>query len=350
MGARPNGRRSLESVAVLTSSPRSSRVRRALLLLAVAGGLAGASGCGTTGEPDAGVRVLVTTDDGAKVLVDETKVEVKDEESVLAVLRRTAKGVETTPAGRAVTAIDGRAAEGGATWSFWVNGVSLRSGGLLKNQDVNLQQPPVVETPQTAKVYNGDTIWFDLRPNAKVGTPRGVVGTFPEPFLHGAEGKRWPLRVECAAPREQACRQVRDAMTRYEIPVSTNLLRTSYNPESARIAVGTWDKMREDPAAQLAERGPGASGVWAVPAKNGRTIDLLDGPGKVVDTLGPGTGLIFASRYRDEPPSWIVTGTDEAGVLQAAGALDEQTLQRHFAVAVRGGTVTPLPVAKAAGR
>lgn len=332
---------------MLTSSPRPSRVRRALLLLAVAGGLVAVSGCGSVGDPSGGARVLVTTDDGARVLLDKSEISLKDDESVLALLQRAAGEVETNAAGTAVTAIDGHAAKSGATWSFWVNGVSVRSGGLVKGQDVNLQQPPVVETPRTAKVHNGDTIWFDLRPNAAVGTPRGVVGTYPEPFLHGSEGKRWPLRIECAEPRQQACRQVRDALVRYEIPVSTNLLRSSYNPETARIAVGTWDKVREDPAAQLAERGPGASGVWAVPARNGRSIDLLDGPGKVVDTLGPGTGLIFASRYRDEPPSWIVTGTDEAGVLQAAGALDEETLKRHFAVAVSGGTVTPLPVAGA---
>jgi len=35
-------------------------------------------------------------------------------------------------------------------------------------------------------------------------------------------------------------------------------------------------------------------------------------------------------------PLWLVTGTDEAGVTAAAGAFDEGTLQRRFALAVDG--------------
>ncbi len=133
----------------------------------------------------------------------------------------------------------------------------------------------------------------------------------------------------------------------YGIPAVSNRLRTSYNPESARISVGLWTDVREDPAAQLAERGPKASGIYAVPSEDGREIALLDAAGETVETAGPGTGLIFASRYRDETPSWAVTGTDMAGLRAAIEAWNADVLARRYAVVVRDRTVTGLPVAAA---
>lgn len=303
------------------------------------------AGCGQVDESGTGVRVLVTTDNGVGTVLDQAKIDIDDGESVLAVLQRVAK--VTTDARGTVTSIDGKVARGKARWSFWVNGVELRGGALEIGKDVNVQQLPIVKTPRSAKLHNGDVVWFDLRPDADVGHPRGVVGTFPEPFVHGADGMRWPVRVECAEPRSAPCRTVRDTLVREGIPAVTNLLRTSYNPESARVSVGLWTAVREDPAAQLAERGPGASGVFAKPQPNGREIALLDAAGRPVRTLAAGTGLIFASRYREEPPSWAVTGTDEAGLLAAAEAWDVDVLARRLAVAVQNGTVTPLPVPKA---
>ncbi len=321
------------------------------MVLAAAASVVGAAGCGQVDESGTGVRVLVTTDDGARTVLDRAGVQATDEESALAVLRRVAR-VELAPGGQAPASIDGVAARGAGAWRLWLNGTALRTGEMAaQTPDVNLQLPPVRVTPRATKVHNGDTLWFDLRSGAETASePRGVVGTFPEPFEHGAEGKRWPVRVECADPRGQACRMVRDALVRFDIPAVSNLLRTSYNPESARIAVGTWAQLREDPAAGLAERGPKDSGVYARPTADGRRIALLDRAGEPVRTLGAGAGLIFGSRYRNEPPSWAVTGTDAAGVLRAAGALDAATLKGKLAVAVAGGDVVPLPVRGAAAR
>jgi hypothetical protein len=60
-------------------------------------------------------------------------------------------------------------------------------------------------------------------------------------------------------------------------------------------------------------------------------------------TLRAGAGLVAATRAGDGPAAWVVTGTDEAGVQAAAGALTEQALGRRFAVAVANGEVLPLP-------
>ncbi|MEV4422609.1 hypothetical protein AB0L40_21925, partial [Patulibacter sp. NPDC049589] len=298
-----------------TSSPRPSRVRRLSTLLAVLVAVGGIAGCGQVDEKGAGVRVLVTTGDGAKTLVDQDAVKASDDIPALEVLQRAAK--VAVDARGDVTSVDGHAATNGSRWTLWINGSPLRSGALkTTGEDVNLQQLPTLETAKTAKVSEGDTIWLDLQPKSPV-VARGVVGTFPEPFLHGQEGKRWPVRVECGQERSRPCLMVRDALVRYGIPAVMNLVRSSYNPESARIAVGTWAELREDPSIGLSERGAAITGIPIVPTKDGKGIGLTGPDGDVVRTLGAGSGAIFASRWRDEPPSWAVTGTDDAGVLRA---------------------------------
>jgi hypothetical protein len=64
-----------------------------------------------------------------------------------------------------------------------------------------------------------------------------------------------------------------------------------------------------------------------------------------VRTLGAGDGLVAATRYQGQGPTWIVTGTDEVGVAAAAAALTEDQLDDHFAVALVRGVGIPLPVA-----
>ena len=50
-------------------------------------------------------------------------------------------------------------------------------------------------------------------------------------------------------------------------------------------------------------------------------------------------------RYRGQPPTWFVTGTDAAGVAAAVQAFNSQTLDGHFAVAVVNDAAIPLALA-----
>ncbi|MGE4427691.1 MAG: hypothetical protein AB7G37_14670, partial [Solirubrobacteraceae bacterium] len=259
-------------------SLRPSRAARLIALipvLALGGVLAG---CGDEPAEESTVRVLVTTDGGATVITDERGVERRDGDHALDVLRRVTK-VEASGDGT-VRAIDGRSGKGGP-WTLWINGLSTEAGDLDDRQQSPDERPPRTETAGQAEVDGGDTVWFDLPSTTPIGTPRGVVGTFPEPFLHGAGGgKRWPVRVECIDPRGQACRQVRDAVSRYGLPVATTTLLTQDAGHTARIAVGPWSRVRADPAARLLEGGPRTSGAWLRPKADGRSIDLLDASGE----------------------------------------------------------------------
>ena len=43
-------------------------------------------------------------------------------------------------------------------------------------------------------------------------------------------------------------------------------------------------------------------------------------------------------------PTWMITGTDVAGVTAAARALTPQALHDHFALALDGATRLPVPL------
>jgi hypothetical protein len=53
-----------------------------------------------------------------------------------------------------------------------------------------------------------------------------------------------------------------------------------------------------------------------------------------VRTLTGSAGLIAATRYTEQEPEWLITGTDAAGVQLAASHLDEAALHDRFAVAI----------------
>jgi hypothetical protein len=191
-----------------------------------------------------------------------------------------------------------------------------------------------------AMVRGGDRVWSDASASAAT---RAVVGSFPEPFLHGIDGKRLPVRIECTDARGAVCRQIADRLASYEIPAARGGLQTARAPQTLRVLVGPWSAVRLDPALNALERGPRASGVYARIASDGRTIAVLDASGRTTRTLGAGTGLVAAVKRTDERPTWVVTGTDAAGVASAARAFEEGTLDHRLALAVSRDLPVALP-------
>ena len=61
---------------------------------------------------------------------------------------------------------------------------------------------------------------------------------------------------------------------------------------------------------------------------------------------GPGgsAGLVAATAQSSAAPTWLITGTDAAGVNAAAAALTTARLRDHFALAVTGNTDLTVPL------
>jgi hypothetical protein len=285
-------------------------------------------GCGLgPGAPTKGVSVTVTGQFGARHISTVSRSKVPGSETVMRMLERSFK-ISTRYGGGFVESIDGRAPSGAHTdWFYYVNGVQASKGAA------------------TTAVHAGDQIWWDLHDWSATESIPAVVGSFPEPFTNGIGGKRYPVTLECAGNVDAACARVSKAMSAVHVPASSQLLGTGSGPSTLGIVVGTWSEIRSEVGATLIAHGPGASGVYArFAGPGGDALQLLDPSGHVSRTLGRGAGLIAATADTSSAPTWMITGTDPAGVLAAARALTPQALHDHFALAVDGAAKVPVPV------
>jgi len=309
-------------------------VTRPLRTLVAAGAVALAAaqaGCGLgAGDAPSGARLTVTRDFGAREVRRVDAPEVRGSETVMRFLQRNAK-VATRYGGGFVQSIEGlgggRERGRPVDWFFYVNGVEAPEGAAA------------------TRLRAGDRVWWDRHDWGAAMRVPAVVGSFPEPFLHGVEGRRFPVRVECADARGAACDEVVERLSARKIPAARGGLRLAQTAATLRVVVGPWTALRRDPALEALEHGPARSGVFARPARDGRAIDVLDARGRRTRTLGPGSGLVAATRDGEAPPVWTITGTDAAGVEAAARALEEGALGGRFALAVAGGRAVPVPEA-----
>jgi hypothetical protein len=168
-----------------------------------------------------------------------------------------------------------------------------------------------------------------------------VVGAWPEPFEHGIDGKRFPLTLACADV-ERACDEVEQRLENQDVTSSRTSLHTANGMNTLRILIGTWSQLKGEAAAAQLERGPNVSGVYAMPHDD--SFDFLDENGEVADTQSGSVGLVAATTCCGQQPTWIVTGTDDAGVEAAAAGLRQDILHNRFAVALVAGRAVPLPV------
>ena len=301
-----------------------------LLLLAFV-----AASCSVNAGAEKGpARLLVTRDFGEQRVLAATEDPIESGETAMRILIRYSKGdLKTRYGGRFVNAVKSIASknEGGRRWDwfYYVNGIESDVGAAER------------------KLEGYDRVWWDYHDWASVMRVPAVVGSFPEPFLHGTEGKRYPIRIDCGADDSKECSSVSDKLEAAGIAPSTSAIGAPAGKEVLRLVVGKWSEVREDAASEQIEEGPDKSGVFARfgPAGGGAyELDLLDPQTHVVRTLGPGSGLVAATRFEDQAPTWVVAGTDSAGLARAIGLLDERTLTSRFAVATSGGAPIPLPL------
>ncbi len=292
------------------------------------------SGCGVGpgGGADESVSLTVTRDFGATETLAKDLDGVPKSETVMRLLQRNA-AVKTRYGGSFVQCIDDLCGEGGGKdvdWLYFVNGSEASKGAAA------------------TKVRGGDRVWWDRRRWTAAQRIPAVVGSFPEPFVHGpGSPKRMPVRVECVDLSSESCKAVAAALVAFDVPAAKGTLRRSITSETLRVLVGPWAALRGDNALALMENGPGSSGVFAEPRADGRSIALLGARGETVRTLAAGGGLVAATAAGEDPPVWAVTGTDDAGVRAAAQAFSVKGLRDRFALAVEGGRLSGLPLPEA---
>ena len=162
-------------------------MRRCALLALGALALAGC-GAATSGPGRGSGRatVWVTGDRGALVL---HAAKVPPGLTAIQGLERVAK-VGTRYGGRYVQSVDGVTEHGRRAWFYYVNGyLADRSAAEYR-------------------LRAGDVEWWDYRAWSDPAQDPVVVGSFPEPFLHGYDGRRRPAVVAALDPGNPLVRAV----------------------------------------------------------------------------------------------------------------------------------------------
>ncbi|MEX2196840.1 MAG: DUF4430 domain-containing protein [Thermoleophilaceae bacterium] len=303
-------------------------------VLAIAAGTAGCGlGAGDEQGGD-GATLRVTRDFGHELLESAEVDALRESDTVMRLLRAQAGDVETAYGGRFVSSIGGLAMEGGGEprdWFYWVNGVEASIGA------------------GEYELSPGDVVQWDHRRWAAAMRVPAIVGAYPEPLLHGLEGKRLPVRVECADPRGRACATAKERLGEAGVTATGSALGSPASGEVIRVVVAPWQRARELASIQAIEEGPAESGVFARFEDRGRELLLLGADGEPVRPAPAGSGLVAAISFAEAKSVWVVTGVDEAGVLAASAALDEEVLRDAFAVAVLPAGAQKLPLVEGGG-
>jgi hypothetical protein len=184
---------------------RCARVTLCSLLLTAA-----VAGCGAIAAGHGKATLWVTRDRGAQRMLVRT---VPAGLSAMQALERVAK-VETRYGGRFVQSIDGLSGSlsDERDWFYFVNGV---------------------EGDRSAAEYRlrpGDVEWWDYRSwRGQMSVPV-VVGAFPEPFVHGFDGKVPPaVVIGRGAPARRLARIVHGRVAT-SAPPGASVLRLTHGP------------------------------------------------------------------------------------------------------------------------
>jgi hypothetical protein len=303
-------------------------VTRRLAAAAAAGLALCLAGCGFgPGEAKpTPTELRVTRDFGQKQLgLPVERKELRPSDTVMRFLA-SEHSITTRFGGGFVQSIDGL--EGNKTaehdWFFYVNGSESSKGAA----DYDLNPSDVVQ-------------WDYHRWTATQHVPV-IVGAFPEPFVHGLEGRRLPTRVECSDPNSKACDEVLEALGKQGVPTASSTLGEAAGEHSLRVIVGPWADIAETFPAKRMQQGPASSGIFARFTPDG-ALTMLDGAGQSAGAAPASSGLVAATELPDEGPVWLITGDDEAGVERAAAAVDPDKLRNAFAVAATPAGLVKLP-------
>ena len=146
----------------------------------------------------------------------------------------------STPTEECVQSIDGIEATNDGRrydWFFYVNGSSRRWA-----------------QPNTRCGWRCRVVGLP-RLGATIHVP-AVVGSWPQPFTGGYDGRRGPVAVECL-DGGAACARVRSRLQQAGAPMGLRPVKGA-----VRVLVGPW-KLRADPAAAQIDEGVAVSGVFA---------------------------------------------------------------------------------------
>lgn len=282
-----------------------------------------------TGNPR--VTVVVTRDFGKELILEE-EIEVESGTSAMQALEAVAD-VETEYGGGFVKAINGNSSEGNSDWFYYIN-------GILSNLGAN-----------DYILRDGDIEHWDLRDWSYQQFVPAIIGDFPQPFQSGFGGE---MKATLLVYPEALTDETQTLATKVVISGPNAVMSVTHQelPEELKMK------------ANLIVIGNANSGV--IPELNDAhkqlgffayfeegKIKVLDSQGNLAGEYGAGYGLIQATQNPWSPGGvgsgesavWMVSGTNNKGVISAINALvnNYDELKYAFAVLVKDEQITRIP-------
>ncbi len=284
------------------------RIRPAALALTAVCALVGA-GCGAD-ESGPDTSVVVTRDFGAQVVAQREQVPLSAGLTVMRQLQKVHE-TETSYGGRYVDSIGGVKEDGDSSWLMYVDGVETDLGAT------------------SIRLKAGQNVQWDFHAWQTIRTGGAIVGAYPEPL------KSRGARVICAPRRSAACARTRAALKIAGVPTG--------GADPVRVVVGPWQDIQGfDGVPDLTTSGE-TNGAFAEFSSDGSKLTPYSADGSSGKPLKRSAGLL-AAFSEGRSLSWVVTGTDAAGVEEASALLDRpKKLQLRFGFAVSRKGATALP-------
>ena len=282
---------------------------RALVALALAGLAITAAGCSrksdaaTPGAGQPAARIVATADFGADALLTAR---VAPGGSVMDDLR-SVTAVETAYGGGFVASMLGRGTETApaADWFFYVNGIESPVGAA----EVTLG--------------DGDVAWWDHHHWQGAMSIRGVVGSWPEPFVHVAPAVQ--ADAPLAAPLRAAGAHVVAGSSPFRVLVGTDATLSSRD--------ATWRSVAGDPGGHHLAGGIANGQVVLIPPGGGAALPVSAASAVAV--------LMPVGTTPDDGAVLAVAGLTPAAARAAAATIarDPAVLADRFAVAFNASGV-----------
>ncbi len=282
------------------------------------------------------VTLVVTTDFGRETLFDE-KVEIKKDYTVMDILEDNLE-IETKYNGSFISSINGIENDNGVKsgqrkdWFYYINGICSDQGAMAYN------------------LNKGDTIWWDYHKWGSKNTMNtSVIGSFPEPFVHGYGMDKYPTIIMTTKKNTDLANELKESLEQVGVQsVETNALDETLltNKKGPTIIIGQWNEVQEIDYINTLNKAYKKTGLNMHFTEN--EIELLKNDGTIAMKQTENTGIIasIGEGLGDSKPLWLVVGIDEKGVEDAANLLinNPKKIRNMYNAAVTAEEIIRLPI------
>ena len=171
-----------------------------------------------------------------------------------------------------------------------------------------------------------------------------VVGSFPEPFLHGSRASASPSGSTARGTRTTSATRCRERLDRAGVAPAIAALGRPSGKDVLRVVVGEWEDVRARRRARQIEEGPGGERRVRASRAAGDGVRDRRCSTRRAASCGPSArapGIVAATRFEEQQPTWVVTGTDAAGLERAVRAARRARAARPLR---RRGHRRPAPI------